>query len=121
MLAVLKTAMEHKNGSLVDVFFSAELSQAISPGLTDLVRECLWVNPLRRASIRELLNHPYFRKIRVSHVIGKKWKLQPTLDFLEALDDSVQRNGKIYMTIVFPVETCLTLMAISALAAYQTY
>ena len=45
MLAVLKTAMEHKNGSLVDVFFSAELSQAISPGLTDLVRECLWVNP----------------------------------------------------------------------------
>ena len=94
MLAVLKTAMEHKNGSLVDVFFSAELSQAISPGLTDLVRECLWVNPLRRASIRELLNHPYFRKIRVSHVVGKKWKLRPTLDFLEALDDSVQRNGK---------------------------
>ena len=27
-------------------------------------------------------------------MIGKKWKLQPTLDFLEALDDSVQRNGK---------------------------
>ena len=67
--------------------------QSISPGLTDLVRECLWVDPIRRASIRELLNHPYFRKVRTSHVIGKKWKKVPTLEFLDSLDDNIRSNN----------------------------
>lgn len=93
LLKILDIAINHKTESLVDIFFSAELFQSISPGLTDLVRECLWVDPIRRASIRELLNHPYFRKVRTSHVIGKKWKKVPTLEFLDSLDDNIRSNN----------------------------
>jgi hypothetical protein len=82
MLKVLRAAIENRDASVADALFADDLKRAISPGLADLARECLWVDPIRRASVSELLHHPYFRKMRSNQLFGA-WRKVPVLDFTD--------------------------------------
>ena len=86
---VFKWSSENIDGSLATFALTPSVSNAISPSLSNLLFECLWVRASRRPSIREIKLHPFFVSstsptsslgtFSFVKTLRGRWSLDPTL------------------------------------------
>ena len=81
---IVKWCVDHAEESLGSLSrlgsdLQDKLKSAISPSLSNVVFECLWISTERRPSIREIKLHPFFNRANVNRTIRGNWVPMPIL------------------------------------------